>query len=89
MIIVCYCENRPFNNSYNGHIIAGDLRIIKDNKLKNVFATKDPKYREPRKTDFDQSRQNIVNGSEACISTWNPKHGMSGAILLESKNKVI
>ena len=31
---VCNCVNSPFNVSYHDHIITGDLRIIKGNKLR-------------------------------------------------------
>ena len=86
--IVCNCENLPFSDSYDGHIVTSDLGTLKDNMLKKLF-TKDPKYREPRKIDFDQARENIANGIEDFILTWSQKHKISDAILLESKNKVM
>ena len=77
-----------FSDSYDGHIVTSDLRTLKDNMLKELF-TKDPKYREPRKIDFDQARENIANGIEDFILTWSQKHKISDTILLESKNKVM
>ena len=65
-IIVCNCVDSPFKDSYHGHIGTGDLRIIKDNKLRNI-CTKGTKYQEPRKIDFDQAKQNIINATKKYI----------------------
>ena len=43
--IPCSCENSAFVDSHHGHVISGDLRIIKNNRLRKLFA-KGPKYRE-------------------------------------------
>ena len=70
------CGNLSFKDSHNGSIVAGDLRIIKDNKLKYIFS-RGPKYCEPTKIDFDQARKNIINSVESCISIWSQKHGIT------------
>ena len=43
----CTCANSPFIYSPTGHVIAGDLKIINNISLQEVFA-KGPKYREPK-----------------------------------------
>ena len=40
-------------------MVMGDLRIIKNNKLKNFF-TKRTKYREPRKTDLTEQSKTLL-----------------------------
>ena len=79
--IVCNCGSSPLKDSFYGHIITGGLRIVKDNKLRKLF-TKVQKYQESRKIDFGLANENI-NDTEECISTWNQKHGIPDAVLLE------
>lgn len=57
-----------------------------DNELWTLF-TKDPTYREPRKIDFEQAKENIINGLEDCIYNMESKHGIPNAVWLEWKNK--
>lgn len=64
---VCKCVNSSFKDSDHGQIVTGDLKVIKDSKVKKLFS-KGPKYLEPKKIDFDKAWKNIVNGVEDCIS---------------------
>ena len=41
----CKCNNSPFVDKYQKHIVTGDLRIIKNNALRKLFI-KELKYRE-------------------------------------------
>ena len=43
----CTCASSPFKYNPTGHVIAGDLKIINNTSLREVFA-KGPKYREPK-----------------------------------------
>ena len=85
---VCKCVNSPFKDSDHCQIVTGDPKIIKDSKLRKLFS-KDPRHLEPKKIDFDQARENIVNGIEDRISGWGEKHGIPDNVLLEWKNKLI
>ena len=42
-ILPCECANSTFSNKHHGHIVSGDLRVVKNNKLRKLFA-KGPKY---------------------------------------------
>ena len=64
---VCKYVNSPFKDSDHGQIVTGDPKIIKDSKLRKLFS-KDLMHLEPKKIDFDQARENIVNGTEDCDS---------------------
>ena len=44
-ILSCHCENSPFNDPEHGHILIGDLWIVRYNKLRKLI-TKGHKYRE-------------------------------------------
>ena len=84
---VCKCVNSSFKDFDHGQIVTGDLKVIKDSKVKKL-CSKGPKYLEPKKIDFYKARKNIVNGAEDCISAQIEKHGIPD-ILLEWKNKLI
>ena len=64
-------DSNTFWDSYHGHIVTSDPRIIKDNKIREHLI-KVLKYHKPRKIDFDQARENINNGMEDC-KTWNTR----------------
>ena len=49
----CDCENSEFCDPHHGHIITGDLRIIKNNKLRKL-RTKGSSYREPHTINFNK-----------------------------------
>ena len=59
--IPCHCSkyDKKFTDKDYGHIITGNLNIIKDIKLKNLLA-KGPNYREPKQIDFEEAKNNIV-----------------------------
>jgi hypothetical protein len=47
----CTCASPPFIYDPTGHVIAGDLNIINNTSLREVFA-KGPKYREPKSINW-------------------------------------
>ena len=78
--ITYVCRNSSFKNSYHAHIVTGDPRVIKHNKIRKFF-TKGPNYREPKKINNDQTRKNFNNDTEDCVSAWDQKHGKPDAVL--------
>ena len=48
--MVCSCNSSRYYESC-GHVVTGDLRIIKDVKLRNLI-TKGPAYREQNNIDW-------------------------------------
>ena len=63
-------------------MIIGDLKVIKENKLRKRF-TKDSKYRKPTEKDFVKAMENISYSIGDCILARSQKHGMPDAVLLE------
>ena len=43
----CFCKALEFCHSPAGHIIVGDLNIVRNSKLRDILS-KGPKYRKPR-----------------------------------------
>ena len=41
----CDCQSSTFRYEPHGHVISGDLRIVRNRKLRRLLE-KDPKYRE-------------------------------------------
>ena len=49
-----------------GHVLTGNLKIIQNNKLRKIFS-KGPKFREPKKIDWEKARVTIHSGIETFI----------------------
>ena len=47
----CNCTASPFTDTNHGHIVAGDMRIVQDKKLRKLLC-KGSKYREPVSVSF-------------------------------------
>ena len=52
-INVCKCSESKFCDPHHGHIVTGNLKVIKHSKLRSLLC-KGPKYREPRNTNWDK-----------------------------------
>ena len=69
-IIPCHCARygHTFLNNERGHILTGNLKIIKNNKLRKLFS-KGPKFREPQEIDFDAAKGIVTEEIETFIKT--------------------
>ena len=65
-INVCSCKNSNFINRPHGHIPAGDLRIIENDKLRKILST-GPNYAEPKAIKWKKCKDNIITGIENLI----------------------
>ena len=65
-IVHCDCASSPFVDKDHKHIVTGDLRIITNNKLRNLIK-KGPNYREPRSINWGKCRGQIELGLDVCI----------------------
>ena len=86
-ILPCHCKDSPFKDNHHGHIISGDLRIVRDNKLRKIIS-KGPKFREPQKLDWDKARDSIKSGITDCVSSWCAKHRKNKNVLLAWQTEV-
>ena len=55
-ILPCNCENSELCYQDHGHIITGDLRLIKKQKLRKLF-TKGPNFREPQPLNYSRYKR--------------------------------
>ena len=65
----CGCTDSPFADPRHQHIVSGDLRIIKNSKLRKLFS-KGPKYREPAHINWEDVKDSVVVGVRSCVELW-------------------
>ena len=87
-LLPCHCSNSPYVDKDHGHILTGNLQLVKCNKLRKIL-TKGPKYREPKPVNFEKAKEHIMKGIDSCISSWCNKTGANPDMLVEWKTKVI
>ena len=91
----CDCSNSIFKNDHYGHIITGDLSIVRNEALRNIIK-KGPKYRLPKKINWKKDKNIIMNFLDSFIVKWIEKEKKSGHdrslnkdVLLTWKNEVM
>jgi len=68
-IRVCECQKHSeFIDKHHGHVITGNLKIIKNNKLRKLIS-KGPNFREPRSINWNRCKTEIFNGLDLCITS--------------------
>ena len=84
---LCSSDNHYTTAPLYVHILTGDLRIIKSNKLRKLIC-KGPKYYESKAVDFNTPKNNIFKGIDKCIRSWKHKKGLPKALLSQWKSKI-
>ena len=64
----CDCSSSVYCDPDHKHILTGDLRIVKNSKLRKLL-TKGPNYRESKGIDFEKAKTYITLGIEGFIDT--------------------
>ena len=67
--IKCECENSEYCHKDLNHIVTGDLSIIKNDQLRKIM-TYGPTYRIPKKTDWEDTKNEINKSITECIKLW-------------------
>ena len=65
----CICASSPFIYNPSGHVIAGDLKIINNTSLRDVFA-KGPKYRESKSINWKHNFTILMDSVEDYARRW-------------------
>ena len=78
----CSCCNSEFLYAPCGHIVTGDLSIVRNQKLKNVLR-KGPKYREPVSFSWHQNFNIIMDACEEYARRWAKKEDVEVDTLSE------
>ena len=76
----CSCHGSEFKDNFHNHIITGDLRIVGNDKLRQLLS-KGPKYREPIAINFADAKTAIITGMKECVSKWCVKHAYDPIIM--------
>ena len=79
----CDCHSSGFNYSPLGHVITGDLNIVSNPKLRDIFR-KGPKYRLPRRIDGSLAFDLVCKGVLDCQTKWAKKNHVPQSSLLTS-----
>ena len=84
----CDCFNSPYKYGPCGHILTGDLSIVKDQEVKK-FLLKGPKYRPPSKINWQACRDAIYDSiSNYCIK-WCKRECADKHALNSFRNKIL
>ena len=86
--IPCKCANSKFINNHHQHIVTGDLRLVKCNKLRKLF-TKGPNYRESVTINWNKSRDHIRLGLKEGCESLSSKYDIGIELLDEWMGTVI
>ena len=84
----CSCAESEFCDPEHKHIVSGDLRLIKNNKLRSLLC-KGPKYREARKVNWNFFESRFKSALETCIEEWGEKEKCSTIQFKEWKEQVL
>ncbi len=84
----CNCANSEFKDVDHGHVITGDLRIVKNGKLRKLLC-KGPNFRENEMINFEKVLNEIKIGLDEYTVKWCKKENVNKTCLEEWKSCVI
>ena len=65
----CDCKNSKFCDPHHGHIVTGDLKVIKNKKLRSLLS-KSPGYRERQSVNWKRFMTNFKDSLDECVNKW-------------------
>ena len=78
----CDCKSSTFCYEPHGHIITGDLCIVKNRKLRCLLS-KGPKYREKNTIDWDLNKNILITAVDDYAKNWSKREGVPVSVLNE------
>ena len=66
----------------HGHVITGDLRIVKNRKLRRLLE-KGPKYREQNNIDWHLNKKILTKAVDDYVKNWSKREGCHVSALEE------
>ena len=84
----CDCQNSQFCDPYHKHIVTGDLRVVTNDKLRQLLG-KGPNYREARTINFSKCKEEIKSALCINIESVAVKYDLTPEQLNPWKNKVL
>jgi len=80
----CDCKESEFCDPHHGHIMTGNLGIIKNSKLRSLLS-KGPKYREKERLNWNKVQSCIDSGIDQCTVSWARSENVDVKLLSEWK----
>ena len=71
----CNCSNSQFSDKDHGHVVTGDLHIIKNQKLRELFK-KGPNYREKKAINWKKTVSLLKEDIKLFIKKWSDRAGI-------------
>ena len=84
----CNCHSSNFVDKDHGHVITGDLKIIKNSKLRKLF-TKRPNFREPQPMNLKKCLEAVNFSIDDCIERLSKKTKLPPNSFHNWKNHII
>ena len=84
----CNCSENIFSNPHHKHVVTGDLKIVKNSKLRNLLS-KGPNYRSPKTLNFNHCQKEILKGLTLSIPRYLKKYKLMENALDDWKNKIL
>ena len=84
----CDCSNNSFTDPYHGHVVTGDLRLVENTKLRNLFS-KGPNYREAKTLNFSRCLKSIEDALDISTEKFTKKHKLENKAVDAWKNAIL
>ena len=78
----CDCKSSAFRYEPHGHVIAGDLRIVSNRKLRCLLE-KGPKYRKQNIIDWQLNKKILITAIDDYTMNWSKREGYHVSALEE------
>ena len=83
----CQCKESKSCYEPHGHVITGDLRVIENDKLRELVA-KGPKYREPDRVNWKATEQWFLESIDFYAKNWSKREQVELKYLSEWKDQL-
>ena len=84
----CDCLNSEFCDPHHKHIVSGDLRIIRNSKLRKLIS-KGPNYREPKMQNFRKCRESIESSVTLAMDNLASRYNLPVNSFFAWKDKIL
>ncbi len=79
---VCKCEHSPYLYAPAGHIVTGDLNIVKCKELREIFS-KGAKYRLPTPIDWSEVEMSAIKAIGTYVRYLSKKHKINADVIAQ------
>ena len=84
----CDCKSSEFTDPFHNHIVTGDLRVIKNQKIRKLFS-KGPNYREPTTLNYEKCKKEIKTSLLSTVDSLVGKYNLPKENFERWKDKIL